>query len=158
MRILIIIVALLLAQPALAAGPSVYHNKKFGVEVTVPPGFIAAGVPGPEGQTFRSRSGLAELRVFGQVIPNKDFTSYVKKAMAFDKSYYGWTMRGSTITPSWAEYKGAHGARQLRVRIITSCKGRHALTAWIDYNGQMDREVSQLFASLKAGPASSCPN
>lgn len=157
MRTFIIICVLALTFPTHALAWDTYANARYGATASVPDGFEPAGpeAANSDGLIFRSSNG-ALLTIFGADVPGGDFEAYVAGAMDFDRSYSGWTVTGSTVTPDWAEYAGNVGGRQLRVRVLSSCGGRHAVSAKFEYNGNMNAVVSRVFKSLKAGPARSC--
>lgn len=147
----------LVASPANAQGWSSYANARYGATADIPPGFQPSGpeATNSDGLIFRSRSG-ALLTIYGAPISGGNFEAFVEKTIAHDRSYNGWKVTGSRITPDWAEYSGNVGGRQLRMRVISSCGGHYALAAKIEYNGNMNSDVGRVFRSLKAGPAKSC--
>jgi hypothetical protein len=157
MRSFIIILAIALTLPAAAQGGDTYANARYGATASVPSGFEPTGpeAANSDGLIFRSSHG-GLLTIFGADVSGGNFEAYVNSAMAHDKSYNGWAIQGSKITPDWAEYWGNVGARQLRVRTISACGGRHALSVKLEYNGNMDSVVSKVFRSLKEGPAHAC--
>lgn len=62
---LVLALALLLALPALGAA-TLYRNARYGFQIRVPEGFVAAPAPANEdGRTFRQSGGRAELLVWG---------------------------------------------------------------------------------------------
>lgn len=146
------------ATPSFAEGWSRYENQRFGAVADIPPGFAPVGpeAKNSDGLIFRARTGRALLTVFGADVPGADFDTYVKKLMARDRSYSGWTIRKKTVTPRWAEYSGSNGPRQLRVRAIAACGGQIVLAAKIEFGGSMDAVVSRLFRSLHADPDKRC--
>lgn len=145
--------------PAQSQGWTQYHNQRFGAVADVPSGFAPMGpeAANSDGLIFRAREGNALLTIFGANVPGGDFARFVEKAMAHDHDYSGWVVRGKTLTPSWAEYSGSHGARQLRVRFLQTCGGRHAVGVKLEYNGTMDNLVARVFRSLHAEATKGCP-
>lgn len=157
MRILSLVFALLLTFPAFAQNWDSYANARYGATADIPPGFEPMGpeAANSDGLIFRSRQGGALVTIFGRDVSG-GFEKTVEDMIAYEQSYSGWKVTGKTVTPDWAEYTGNVGARQLRVRVIAACGGRHALAAKIEFNGNMNSTVERVFRSLKAGPARGC--
>lgn len=160
MRLLTIILGLLLVfvAPASAQNWTSYANARYGATADVPPGFAPEGpeAHNSDGLRFQGNHGSAILTIFGADVPGRNFEAKIKDMMGFDHSYSNWTISGSTITNSWAEYSGSIGGNQLRVRVEASCDGRQLVAAKFEYNGNLKSVVDRVFASLKAGPANSC--
>lgn len=158
MRIFLIVIALLLATPVFAQGWTSYENARYGAVADVPPGYAPMGpeAANSDGLIFRSRQGSALLTIYGANVPGKNFEAYVEGQKEHDRSYNGWKLGNSSVTPSWAEYSGSLGGRQLRVRTIAACGGKHALTVKLEFNGNMNSETSRVFRSLKEGKAKGC--
>lgn len=152
-------IGLAAAVPVHAQGWTQYHNQRFGAVAEVPPDFAPMGPEAAhsDGLIFRSREGQALLTIFGADVPEGDFARFVNEAITHDTQYSGWVVRGKTITPGWAEYFGSHGARQLRVRFLTACGGRHAVGVKLEFNGARDSMVSRVFRSLHAQATAGCP-
>lgn len=157
MRYFIIILFALFATPAFAQGWSEYSNARYGATAKVPPGFEPMGpeANNSDGLIYRSRKS-AILTIFGADVPGSNFEAFVKSRIAFEKSYHGWNVSNTTITPDWAEYTGSVGSRFLSVRILSSCNGRQVVATKFEYNGSMSSIISKVERSLKAGPAKSC--
>lgn len=157
MRILSLVLTLLLTFPSFAQGWDTYANARYGATADIPPGFSPMGpeAANSDGLIFRSRQGGALVTIFGSNVSG-GFEATIEKMIAYEKSYHGWNVSSQTVTPDWAEYAGNVGGRQLRVRVIAACGGKHALAAKIEYNGNMNSTVSRVFRSLKAGPARAC--
>lgn len=157
MRKFIIVLSLLLTIPALAQAWSTYANARYGATANVPPGFEPTGpeASNSDGLIYRSRDGSL-LTIYGADVPGSDFAAYIESAVAFEKSYHGWTINGLTVTPEWAEYNGSIGGRFMSVRTLSTCNGRQAVSTKFEYSGNMSSTVSKVERSLKAGPASSC--
>jgi hypothetical protein len=158
MRILIVLFALLLATPAFAQGWTVYENARFGATADIPPGFAPMGpeATNSDGLIFRSHQGGALLTIYGANVPSKNFEAYIEGQKSHDTSYNGWNIGDSSVTPRWAEYSGSLGGRQLRVRTITACDGKHALTAKLEFNGSLGSTEARVFRSLTEGAAKAC--
>lgn len=157
MRSFILVLALLLTFPAMAQAWGSYANARYGATASIPPGFEPTGpeASNSDGLIYRSRGGSL-LTVYGADVPGRDFAAYIEKTIAFEKSYSGWNISGSTVTPDWAEYSGSIGGRFMRVRTLSTCDGRHAISTKFEYNGNMSSTASKIERSLTAGPASSC--
>lgn len=161
MRNFIFIVSIFLVSlfttPGFAQGWGSYANARYGATADVPPGFEPAGpeANNSDGLIFRNQSG-AILTIYGANVPGGDFETFVAKMMANETSYNGWPVAGSKITPDWAEYWGAAGSSQLRVKVLASCGGRQAVVTRFQYSGNMSRESDRIQSSLTAGPANSC--
>ncbi len=157
MRIFIIILSLLIVTPGFAQGWTSYSNARYGASADVPPGFVPAGpeAKNSDGLIFRSRSG-GYLTIYGADVPGRRFAAFMAKMIAKEKSYNSWPIAGSKITPNWAEYWGAKGGRQLRVKVLASCKGKQAVVTRFVFSRNMLRDVERVERSLKAGPARSC--
>lgn len=142
----------------MAQGWTSYANARYGATADVPPGFAPEGpeAHNSDGLRFRANGGAAYLTIYGADVPGKAFEAKIKDMMAFDQSYSGWRITGSTITNSWAEYSGSIGSGQLRVRVEASCNGRQLVAARFEYAGNLNSTISRVFASLEAGPANSC--
>jgi len=162
MRVFIIILSLLLvtlfgSSAGFAQGWTSYANARYGASADVPPGFVAAGpeANNSDGLIFRSRKG-GYLTIYGADVPGRNFAAFMAKMIANEKSYNDWPVAGSKITPTWAEYWGALGGRQLRVKVLASCGGKQAVATRFEFSRNMLREVERVERSLKAGPAHSC--
>ena len=158
MRFAAIILALVLASPAFAAGWSSYTNSRYGASADVPPGYTALGpeAAGGKGQTFADSRHTANLTIYGDNVPGKNFEAYVEQLIRNLKSYEGWTVQAKTITPDWAELSSGSGGNFLRIRAVASCDG--SKVAIVKYQGRIDTSlVSHLFRSLKSGTVPACP-
>lgn len=161
MRILNLVFAILLIfagiAPGFAQGWGSYANKRYGASADIPPGFEPMGpeAANSDGLIFRSRQGGALVTIFGTQISG-GFEKAVADMIAYEHSYHGWNVTGQTVTPDWAEYAGNVGGRQLRVRVVAACNGKHAIAAKLEFNGNMNSTVNRVFRSLKAGPAKAC--
>lgn len=157
MRILILVLALLLTFPSLAQAWDSYTNARYGATASVPPGFEPTGpeASNSDGLIFRSRGGSL-LTIYGADVPGGDFEAYIDQTIAFEKSYNGWNISGRTVTPDWAEYTGSIGGRFMRVRTLSTCGGRQAISTKFEYNGNLSSTASKIERSLTAGPANSC--
>lgn len=158
MRFAAIILALVLAVPAFAAGWTSYTNSRYGASADVPPGYTALGpeAPGGKGQTFANSKHTANLTIYGDTVPGRDFEAYVEQLIQNLKAYEGWTVQAKTVTPDWAELSSGSGGLFLRVRVVASCDGSEVAIA--KYQGRIDSSlVSHIFRSLKSGTAPVCP-
>ncbi|VAW19452.1 hypothetical protein MNBD_ALPHA12-550 [hydrothermal vent metagenome] len=157
MRALIFILSLLVITPGFAQGWTSYSNARYGANADVPPGFVAAGpeAKNSDGLIFRSRQG-GYLTIYGADVPGRNFEAFMAKMIANEKSYNGWSVAGSKITPNWAEYWSSNGGRQLRVKVLSSCGGKQAVVTRFEFSRNMLRDVERVERSLKAGPAHSC--
>ena len=158
MRVVIVLFTVLVTSTAFGQNWTHYENARYGALADVPPGFAPMGpeARNSDGLIFRSQQGGALLTIFGASVPNKNFEAYIESQKEHDTSYNGWKLGDSSVTPDWAEYSGALGGRQLRVRTITACSGKHALTAKLEFNGNFSSVVSRVFRSLKEGAAKAC--
>ncbi len=157
-KLALILIALLFAGPALAAGWSSYANARYGASAEVPPGFTALGpeAAGGKGQTFGNKQRTALVTIYGDNVPGKNFKGFVDALIVDLKNYEGWVVQAKTVTPDWAELSAGSGRTMLRVRIVASCDGSKAAIA--RYQGGIDNSlVSHLFRSLKSGTAPVCP-
>ncbi len=143
--------------PSFAQSWDVYANARYGATADIPPGFSPAGpeANNSDGLIFRSRNG-GLLTIYGADVPGANFEAQVQSMMAHETSYNGWPIAGSKITPDWAEFWGNHGARQLRVKVLSSCHGRQIVVSRFEFDGSQVRDVERVERSLKAGPANSC--
>ena len=158
MRFAAIILALVLAVPALAAGWSSYTNSRYGASADVPPGYTALGpeAAGGKGQTFANSKHTANLTIYGDSVPGGNFEAYIEQMVRNLKAYEGWNVQSKTVTPDWAELSSGNGGNQLRIRVVASCNGSKVAVA--KYQGRIDPSVvSHLFRSLKSGTAPICP-
>lgn len=158
MRILAFLLALaLLMQPAWAQQWGSYHNERFGATADLPPGFEPAGpeAANSDGLIFRTRNG-GLLTIYGANVPGGDFEAFVATTIAHDQSYNGYPISGQTVTPDWAEYWGGMSGRNLLVRLESSCNGRIAVVAKLEYSGNLNSTVDRVFGSLEAGSATAC--
>lgn len=157
MRIMAVLALMILTQPAVAQQWGSYHNQRFGATADVPPDFAPAGpeAANSDGLIFRTRNG-GLLTIYGAAIPGSVFEAFVASAIAHDQSYNGYPISGQTITPDWAEYWGGGSGRNLRVRLESSCNGRIAVVAKLEYSGNLNSTVDRVFGSLEAGSASAC--
>ncbi len=161
MRKLIFIISFTIASLSgslsLAQGWSTYVNARYGATAEVPPGFEPAGpeANNSDGMIFRTPSG-GFLTIYGADVPGRDFEAKVHQMIENETSYNGWPIASSTITPDWAEYGGKAGSRQLRVRVLSACNGKHVVVMRFDFPGSMARDVERVARSLTAGSARSC--
>lgn len=157
MRILLVLLAMLLSFPAFAQGWTTYENARFGAVADIPPGFVPTGpeAANSDGLIFRSKKG-AFITIYGANVPGKNFEAYIDGQKEHAKSYDGWRIRDSAVMGGSAEFSGSLGHRQLQVRTISACDGKIALTAKLEFNGNMNSTVSRVFRSLKEGAAKAC--
>ena len=157
MRFAVLILAILLSAPVLAAGASSYHNARYGATADIPSGFVPAGTeePNGDGMTFRNNKGSMVV-IFGADVPGSDFEAYAESRYLHARDYDHYSNVSKTITPTWAELSASSGHQQMRMRIIPACNGRLAVA--VKYTGPTlsDSVWSKLKNSLQAGPARAC--
>lgn len=158
MRFAAFLIAIVLCTPALAAGWTSYTNQSYGASADVPPGYTALGpeAAGGKGQTFANSQRSANLTIYGDTVPGRNFEAYVEQTISNLKAYEGWIVQAKTVTPDWAELSSGKGGIMLRMRLVASCDASKA--AVVKYQGRIDTGlVPRLFRSLKSGTAPVCP-
>jgi hypothetical protein len=155
MRLILLLLAALLATPALGAEWSSYENPRFGYELLVPPDYGPDGPP-PEngdGRVFIRDDGSQLLRVYGGNLVDRDFEDAVGLAMdaATDR---GWALSYKRVTPRWASYSGTRNGMILYARAITLCGGTQFASFEIEYPDDdlaaMNSVIDKMVPSLKA--------
>lgn len=152
MRQIILLLALLFATPALAAGWGSYENARFGYAVGVPPDFIGGDEPANgDGLVFTRSDGAQSLRVYGA----NNMLANFELAAGKSAEYYdgqGWNISYQRTTPNWASFSGSKAGKVLYVRMISLCDGTQYATFELQYPkrdmSEMDAVVDRLVGSL----------
>jgi hypothetical protein len=152
MRLLICLLLIVLAAPALATDWGQYDNARFGYTIDVPPGF-EWGNEADNGDGRAFRGGATNLLVWGGNITEDSFEGAVASAKGFVEGD-GWNISYEAVTPSWASFSGAQGKRILYQRMIALCDGAYAAFR-LEYSAidiaALDPVVNRLVQSLKGG-------
>ena len=125
MRAVLLLVALLLAPAALAAGDGWhrYENERFGFGLDIPTGFAALPETTNTGdQRFEQIGGTETLTVSGGTVQPGSFNQKweaTKAAYGAD----GWTLSYEPVPPHWTSFTGARGGQRLYVKMIPLCGG-----------------------------------
>jgi hypothetical protein len=158
----LVVLLLVLPQPALAADWGHYVNPRFGYAIDIPPGFVGQGEPfNGDGETFKTPT--AALTVFGRYLPSDidgDFESAVRAEQQFEK-HDGWSITYAVSTPDAASYSGRKGARVLYTRMIALCGPAIAKFDFVYSTADLQKfasTVDRLVRSLKSTIGSvACP-
>ena len=161
MRLLLVIVLLILAPAALAAGWGPYENARFGYAIAVPPGFSGAGeADNGDGQAFTAADGTQSLWAWGGNIVEADFEAAAAASMGYARDD-GWALSYERTTPSWASWSGSRNGIVLYARMISLCSGSQYAAFLLQYP-ERDLEainpvVEKLVGSLRAtGDGAGC--
>ena len=161
MRIVLTVLALLFASPALAQQWGSYENARFGYVIEVPPGYLAAPeAENGDGRVFRSAEGTQLLRVYAGDNMDVDFEASLSAAMEFARAA-GWALSYERVTPSWASFSGTRNGLVLYARAISICGGRQYASFELEYPerdiSRMNPVVERLVASLRGtGDGAGC--
>ena len=153
MRILALILAALLATPALAQDWARYGNARFGYLVDIPAGFEAQGESANgDGQSFYYPQRARGLLVWGGNMQG-DFESEVNSAMDYAVAETGWNITYQVVTPRWASFSGLKGSRILYQRMVLLCDGSSYGAFRLEYSAAdistMDPMVEHMVQSLR---------
>lgn len=157
MRIVVLIVLMLLfALPAVAAGWQRYDNARFGYGIDIPPGFAGRGEPANgDGQVFTHATGTRTLTVWGGLVGTPDF-SVLANAAAGSARAEGWRLRNQAAMPGWMSFSGSRNGHVLFERLVAYCRGeRYAAFRFVDPERDIAASkavVERLQASLEAAP------
>lgn len=150
MRLLICLMLIVLATPAIATDWGQYDNARLGYTIDVPPG-LEWGKQADNGDGRAFRGGTTKLLVWGGNIAEDTFEGAVASARGFAEAD-GWGISYEAVTPSWASFSGAQGKRILYQRMIALCDGAYAAFR-LEYAagdlGRMEPVVERLVRSLK---------
>jgi hypothetical protein len=160
--LLLALILLLLAGPALAQDWGHYDNARFGYAIDVPPEFVGAGESqNGDGQVFHAEDGTAALHVWGGHIFEGSFEAAMQAAIDY-AGEDGWRLGEQRVTPSWASYSGTRNGLMLHSRVIALCGGSQFAAFALEYPERdlrrMDAVVERLTTSLAAfGTGYDCP-
>ncbi|ODT69118.1 MAG: hypothetical protein ABS75_18295 [Pelagibacterium sp. SCN 63-23] len=138
MRILLVLVAALIAGPALAQANlaqvwSHYGNARFGYELDIPPGFEGHGESGNgDGQGFYRIEAEQGLVVWGGNLL-ASFSAEAEDALA-RASAENWAVTEQAVTPQWAGFSGQRDHRVFHQRMILLCDGNSYAAFRAEYN------------------------
>lgn len=119
-RLLALLVLILVAAPALAAGWDRYENARFGYVIDVPPDFTGNGESANgDGQGFQNLSRGQGLVVWGGHALD-GFEGEVAAGLEL-LVQDGWNPGQQTVTPSWASVSAVKGQRIRHLRMIALC-------------------------------------
>jgi len=127
----LLFIALLMFSPAAKAGE--------WRPVSVPGVFVPAGV------TVSMRQAT---------IAAGSFMTFAERLIAEEAG--GWSIGGHTITPGWATYWAADGARRVAVRLVLVCGGRAAAAIRIASPTSSDFNERAAMAALDAKARAAC--
>jgi len=123
-RLAIILVALVLALPALADGFGLYINPRYGYALPLPPGFSAvAEADNSDGGT--SSDDTADLSVWGANLLDASFADEVAARMASDEAD-GWKLSYRAANAGGASWSGTRDGHVLYMRAVPLCDDRAA--------------------------------
>ena len=153
MRLVLPLLVVLVASPAVAQEWQSYENARFGYVIDVPPGFRGEGESdNGDGQIFRSADGTQLLRVYGANALG-GFEATVAEAMDFARDA-GWGLSYERVTPSWASFSGTRQGIVVYARAIALCGGEQFASFELQYPerdlDEMHGTVERLVASLEA--------
>jgi hypothetical protein len=150
-----VLIACVVATPALAQDWRPYANARFGYVVDLPADFTVTGkADNGDGMTLASKDSKAALRVFGANRMAEDFAAEIKGRVAMD-SKDGWAISYDKPSKSWASYSGSRKDRILYTRAIALCHDAVGYVT-IEYPKaqlqQYDGVVAHLVKTLVAPP------
>jgi hypothetical protein len=155
MRLILALVALLSAAPALGQEWKHYENARFGYGIDIPPSFTW-GRESDNGDGRAFRDGSRRLSVWGGSIVDDSFQSAAQTAIGLATND-GWTITYEAVAPDWLSFSGTQGARVRYERMIPLCDGQYAAFR-LEYPasdiGPMTPVVEGLVATLE--PAAGC--
>jgi hypothetical protein len=123
-RVAFILVAVLLALPALADGWGRYINPRYGYHLPLPPGFsVVVEAENSDGGT--SSDGKADLSVWGANLLDTQFADEVAHRMASDEAD-GWALSYRNAKPTGASWSGTRDGRVLYMRAVPLCTDQAA--------------------------------
>lgn len=122
MRLAALVLAILLAAPALAQGWGHYANARFGYGIDVPPGFVGHGESdNGDGQGFSRIEAEQTLLVWGGMLPGS-FEAAFAERLASEQGD-GWSVTEQVQVPQWAWFAAQRDHRLVYQRLIPLCDG-----------------------------------
>ena len=146
--------ALLLTTPAMAADWQRYQNPRYAFGIDIPANFfLLRESDNGDGAIFNSRDGRVVMRAYGGHVVEADFEAEVKAAMKSAKSD-GWMLSYQRVTPDWASYSGSRNGQVLYTRAVATCGGSQyvgfELVYPVDQFKAYDAIIQHLIDSLKS--------
>lgn len=103
-----------------------YSNARFGYGIDIPPGFSEVReADNSDGGVSRSADGVAELKVWGAYLAERDFKSDVAERVQSDEGD-GWAISYDRRTAENASWSGSKGSQILYLRAVKGCDGSAA--------------------------------
>lgn len=157
-----LLMAVALADTALADKWLTYVNDRFGSSADVPADYKAGEAPvNDDGRSFTSPDGEAKILIWGAfaTLNEESFADYAKRRVSYDRDD-GWNVSYSAGKDGWFAFSGSKAGRIFYEKIIQACAGQIANHVRLEYPAARQKDfdpiVSHVAKSLHSEKGYQC--